>query len=81
MIGDSLDRFAALLAGGTPLDEEFAEGYRDGRDPTSPDPSENRSAAYRHSFEVGRAEIENRPIPADVSRRRAAEAESEEARR
>lgn len=59
-------------------DEEFAEGYRDGRDPAAPDPSENRSARYRHSFAVGRAEIANRPIPAAVSRIEARKAEAED---
>lgn len=53
-------------------DHEFAQGYIDGRDPDCPEPSGNRSEAYRHSFRVGRAEIAGRPIPAAVSRRRAA---------
>jgi hypothetical protein len=51
---------------------DFREGYIDGRDPTSPEPSDNRSHAYRHSFEVGRAEIAGNPIPAQRSRERAA---------
>jgi hypothetical protein len=38
--------------------QEFIDGYRDGRDPDAPEPSANRSHAYRHSFAVGRAEIE-----------------------
>ena len=54
---------------------EFVEGYRDGRDPNAPEPSANRSHAYRHSFAVGRAELAKKPIPAAVSRERAAEAE------
>jgi len=54
------------------IDDEFADGYRDGRDPGAPDPGENRSEAYRHSFAVGRAELADRPIPAAVSRRRVA---------
>lgn len=65
----------------TDLDADFAEGYRDGRDRETPEPSANRSAAYRHSFEVGRAEVEGRPIRAAVSRVRAAEAEEEERNR
>ncbi|PAY07171.1 hypothetical protein CK489_15335 [Bradyrhizobium sp. UFLA03-84] len=30
------------------------EGFRDGYDLTSPEPSANRSASYRHGFMVGR---------------------------
>lgn len=54
-----------------PADEEFTQGYIDGRDPTIPPPGENRHPAYIHSFKVGRAEIEKAPIPAHVSRARA----------
>ena len=60
------------------LDKEFADGYLDGRDPDAPDPSGNRHAAYKHSFEVGRAELAGNPIPADLSLRRAAMIESAE---
>lgn len=61
------------------LDDEFAAGYRDGRDPTTPDPSMNRSAAYRHSFAVGRAEIgTGEVLPAAILRDRAARAEEAE---
>ena len=60
-------------------DREFMGGYFDGRDPSSPEPSDNRSACYRHSFAVGRAELASRPIPAAVSRERAAEAEAKDA--
>ena len=56
------------------IDQEFADGYRDGRDKFAPEPSDNRSAAYRHSFAVGRAELAGCPIPAHVSRERAAAA-------
>jgi hypothetical protein len=49
-------------------EQEFFDGYRDGRDPSAPEPSENRSAMYRHSFAVGRAELEGKPILAAVSR-------------
>jgi hypothetical protein len=34
--------------------DEMIEGYRDGRDPDSPEPSANRSASYRHGFSNGR---------------------------
>lgn len=50
------------------VDDEFAEGYRDGRDRSAPEPSGNRSPAYVHSFRVGRAELAGAPIPAAVSR-------------
>lgn len=56
--------------------DDFWEGYRDGRDLDAPWPSDNRSARYRHSFEVGRAEKLGKPIPASVSRGRAAIAEA-----
>lgn len=55
------------------IDWEFIDGYRDGRDKFAPEPSDNRSEAYRHSFAVGRAELAGCPIPAQVSRERAAE--------
>lgn len=54
-----------------PIDREFSEGYVDGRESDSPEAGSNRSAAYRHSFEVGRAERENKPIPAAISREKA----------
>jgi len=60
-------------------DREFLDGYCDGRDPTCPEPSDNRSHCYRHSFAVGRAEIEGRPIPAAVAREHAREAEAKDA--
>lgn len=61
------------------IEEDFREGYRDGRDADAPDPSANRSHAYRHSFAVGRAEIARRPIPAAVSRLSAVQAEQRDA--
>ena len=60
-------------------DREFAAGYRDGRNPDAPPPSSNRSHAYRHSFEVGRAELRGDPIPAALSRAAAADAERRDA--
>lgn len=50
------------------LDREHLDGYFDGRDPDNPEPSANRSAAYRHSFAVARAELANRPRLAVLSR-------------
>lgn len=60
------------------LISEFIAGYLDGRDRTAPEPSGNRHSAYRHSFEVGRAELANKPIPYAVSMKRAAEIEAME---
>lgn len=60
------------------IDEDFAEGYRDGRDPNHPEPGPNRSAPYRHSFAIGRAELAGQPIKAGVSRAAAAKAIEEE---
>lgn len=61
------------------LEADFSEGYRDGRDRNAPEPTANRSAAYRHSFNVGRAEIgQGELLPAAILRDRAARAEAEE---
>ena len=40
-----------------PANDDMIEGYLDGRDPDSPEPSANRSASYRHGHAVGRSEI------------------------
>lgn len=42
--------------------DDMIEGYKDGRDLTTPSPSENRSLSYRHGWAVGRAEKENRRL-------------------
>jgi hypothetical protein len=39
-----------------PANDEMVQGYRDGFDLNSPEPSENRSASYRHGFANGRAD-------------------------
>jgi hypothetical protein len=62
-------------------DEEFMAGYFDGRDINAPEPGENRSHCYRHSFAIGRAELAGKPIPVTVSRDAAAEAEAKDAGR
>jgi len=36
--------------------DDMAQGYLDGRDLNSPEPSGNRSHSYRHGFMVGRSE-------------------------
>lgn len=40
---------------------ERLEGYLDGLDPESPEPSRNRSWSYRHGFICGRADKNKRP--------------------
>lgn len=57
------------------IDAEFCAGALDGRDPNSPEPSANRHPAYRHAWEVARAETEGWVIPAAFSRKRASEIE------
>ena len=37
-----------------PANDEMIRGFMDGHDLTSPEPSENRSAIYRHGFMCGR---------------------------
>ena len=40
------------------IDRDAVEGYRDGFDLDSPEPNDNRSAAYRHCFWRGRDDAE-----------------------
>lgn len=54
-------------------DQEYMDGYFDASDPDNPEPGPNRSDEYRHSFLVRRAEMAGKPIPAHISRARAAE--------
>lgn len=42
-------------------DAEVLEGYHDGRDPNSPEPSANRSASYRFGFQNGRDDLAGQP--------------------
>lgn len=45
------------------------EGYRDGINPETPEPSENRSESYRHGFANGRDDSNNKPrAPAHILR-------------
>jgi hypothetical protein len=61
--------------------DDWLEGYRDGGDPDTPEPSENRSHSYRLGFQVRRAERGSRdPLaPAAELRRMAAEAAEKDA--
>lgn len=63
----------------TQADQDFAAGYRDGRDPAAPTPGPNRSHCYRHSFMIGRRELAGQPVPAATARELAAEAERADA--
>ena len=40
---------------------EMTEGYFDGIDANAPEPSDNRSYAYRHGFMNGRDDLNNKP--------------------
>lgn len=56
--------------------DEMAQGYRDGRDANSPEPSSNRSHSYRHGFLNGRDDLMRKPrASAERLREEAAEAE------
>lgn len=61
--------------------DDYCQGYMDGRDKDCPEPNENRSERYKHSFKVGRAEINNMPIPYAVSMRHVEEVEKLESER
>jgi len=42
-------------------EDEVVRGYLDGRDQTSPEPSDNRSRSYRHGFSNGRDDLNSKP--------------------
>lgn len=50
------------------------QAYLDASDPKTPWPGQNRSAVYRHCFEVRRREMEGRHWSAQEARDRAARA-------
>jgi hypothetical protein len=51
----------------------MVEGYHDGMDPNSPEPSANRSASYRHGFANGRDDIRRQPRDSAANLREAAD--------
>lgn len=58
---------------------DFVEGYIDGRDLTAPEPNENRTERYKHSFRIGRAEARGLPVPSyEQSMKSAAKADEVE---
>jgi hypothetical protein len=46
---------------GRPANDEMVEGYMDGLDLNSPEPSDNRSHSYRHGFANGRDDRRGKP--------------------
>ncbi len=54
--------------------DEMVEGYMDGLDASNPEPSTNRSAAYRHGFQSGRDDLTLKPSA--PYKQRVAEADS-----
>lgn len=44
-----------------PANDEMVQGYLDGLDLDSPEPSENRSHSYRHGFANGRDDRSGKP--------------------
>lgn len=44
-----------------PANDEMVAGYMDGFDPSSPEPSDNRSHSYRHGFANGRDDRSGKP--------------------
>ena len=42
------------------IHQDYIDCYMDGRDEDCPEPNENRSWRYKHSFAIGRAEIRNK---------------------
>jgi len=58
---------------GKQAEDEMIEGYMDGRDPDSPEPSNNRSRAYRHGFQSGRDDLSKKPSALYEVRRAQAE--------
>lgn len=53
--------------------DEMVEGYLDGRDSNAPEPSGNRSRAYRHGFQSGRDDLARKPSAPYAVRRQQAE--------
>jgi hypothetical protein len=58
-----------------PANDDMLQGYLDGFDLSSPEPSSNRSHSYRHGFANGRDDRHNKPrASASEIRRLATEA-------
>jgi len=62
----------ASATSGLPANQEMIDGYVDGLDLSSPEPSANRSRSYRHGFENGRSDRNHQFIEhADIRRDKA----------
>jgi len=44
---------------------DYVEGYKDGYDLDAPEPNNNRSEEYKHSYRIGRGEKTGNYIPLD----------------
>lgn len=44
-----------------PANQDMIDGYLDGCDPNSPEPSDNRSRSYKHGFANGRDDLRGKP--------------------
>ena len=53
--------------------DDMVEGYRDGLDLNSPEPSDNRSHSYRHGFANGRDDRAHEPRASAQELRRLAD--------
>jgi hypothetical protein len=60
-----------------PSNDEMVKGYRDGLDPSSPEPSDNRSCSYQHGFANGRDDRRKQPRDSAAELRRLASIASE----
>jgi len=56
-----------------PAPPDMVEGYKDGLNPDSPPPSDNRSHSYRHGFANGRDDLRKQPRASASSLRLAAQ--------
>jgi hypothetical protein len=56
-----------------PANDEMVQGYMDGFDLSSPEPSANRSRSYRHGFANGRDDRAHKPRDTAENLRRMAD--------
>lgn len=61
------------MIGRQSAEEEMLEGFLDGFDLDSPEPSDNRSRSYRHGFANGRDDRRRQPRASAQELRRLAE--------
>jgi hypothetical protein len=64
------------------MEHDFIEGYLDGLNADSPEPSANRSYEYRHGFANGRDDLNHKPRDSAANlRQQAQEATARDAAR